>query len=324
MVFSKIIATGSYLPDNIVTNDDMAKIVETSDEWISTRTGIKERRFAREGELTSDLAFNAATKALKKANITANDLDMIIVATTTADNTFPSTAAKLHAMLQIKSPIATFDIQAVCSGFVYGLSVADSMIKNHMAQKVLLIGAETMSRILDFNDRSTCVLFGDGAGAVILEATENNPKEKNHSGILSTHLHSSGQYYDILKTQGGPSLGHGGKIYMDGPEVYKVAVNALSNVVKEALESNGLDKSDIDWLVPHQANKRIIMSMARKLNLSEDNVIITIDKHANTSAASIPIALDYAIESGKIKQGQMILMEAAGGGMTWGAALLRL
>lgn len=324
MVFSKIIGTGSYLPEKIVTNDDMAKLVDTSDEWISSRTGIKERRFAADDQLTSELAYNAAIKALVAAQITAEDIDMIIVATTTPDNIFPSTAAKLHSLLKIHGNIPTFDIQAVCSGFIYGLSVADSMIKNHLAQRILLVGAETMSRILDFNDRATCVLFGDGAGAVILEATDNNPKENGNPGILSTHLHSNGKYYDILKVQGGPSLGQTGKLYMDGPEVYKVAVNSLSAVVAEALKANDMEKADIDWLVPHQANKRIIMSMARKLNLGEDNVIITIDRHANTSAASIPLALDEAVQSGRIEQGQTILMEAAGGGMTWGAALVRL
>lgn len=324
MVFSKIIGTGSYLPEKIVTNDDMAKFVDTSDEWISSRTGIKERRFAADGQLTSELAYNAAIKALKSAQVDAEDIDMIIVATTTPDNTFPSTAAKLHLLLKINGNIPTFDIQAVCSGFVYGLSVADSMIKNHLAKRILLVGAETMSRILDFNDRATCVLFGDGAGAVVLEATNNNPKENNNPGILSTHLHSNGKHYDILKVQGGPSLGQEGKLYMDGPEVYKVAVNSLSAVVSEALKANDMEKADIDWLVPHQANKRIIMSMARKLNLGEDNVIITIDKHANTSAASIPLALDEAVQSGRIEPGQTILMEAAGGGMTWAAALVRL
>lgn len=324
MVFSKIIGTGSYLPEKIVTNDDMAKFVDTSDEWISSRTGIKERRFAADGQLTSELAYNAAIKALKSAQVDAEDIDMIIVATTTPDNTFPSTAAKLHLLLKINGNIPTFDIQAVCSGFVYGLSVADSMIKNHLAKRILLVGAETMSRILDFNDRATCVLFGDGAGAVVLEATNNNPKKNNNPGILSTHLHSNGKHYDILKVQGGPSLGQEGKLYMDGPEVYKVAVNSLSAVVSEALKANDMEKADIDWLVPHQANKRIIMSMARKLNLGEDNVIITIDKHANTSAASIPLALDEAVQSGRIEPGQTILMEAAGGGMTWAAALVRL
>ncbi|MFV0322224.1 MAG: beta-ketoacyl-ACP synthase III [Alphaproteobacteria bacterium] len=324
MVFSKIIGTGSYLPEKIVTNDDMAKFVDTSDEWISSRTGIKERRFAADGQLTSELAYNAAIKALKSAQVDAEDIDMIIVATTTPDNTFPSTAAKLHLLLKINENIPTFDIQAVCSGFVYGLSVADSMIKNHLAKRILLVGAETMSRILDFNDRATCVLFGDGAGAVVLEATNNNPKKNNNPGILSTHLHSNGKHYDILKVQGGPSLGQEGKLYMDGPEVYKVAVNSLSAVVSEALKANDMEKADIDWLVPHQANKRIIMSMARKLNLGEDNVIITIDKHANTSAASIPLALDEAVQSGRIEPGQTILMEAAGGGMTWAAALVRL
>lgn len=324
MIFSKIIGTGSYLPEKIVTNDDMAKFVDTSDEWISSRTGIKERRFAADGQLTSELAYHAASKALDAAQISAEDIDMIIVATTTPDNTFPSTAAKLHSLLKINANIPTFDLQAVCSGFVYGLSVADSMIKNNMAKRILLVGAETMSRILDFNDRATCVLFGDGAGAVILEATNENPKENNNPGILSTHLHSNGKYYDILKVQGGPSLAQEGKLYMDGPEVYKVAVNSLSAVVSEALKVNDMDKTDINWLVPHQANKRIIMSMARKLNLGEENVIITIDKHANTSAASIPLALDEAVQSGRIEPGQTILMEAAGGGMTWGAALVRL
>lgn len=319
MRFSKILSTGSYLPENIVTNHDMTKFVDTSDEWISSRTGIKERRFASDDQKTSDLAYEAAIKALKNANLNANDIDMIIVATTTPDNIFPSVATKLQSLLNIEKNIPAFDIQAVCSGFVYGLSIADSMIKNHLASRILLVGAETLSRIIDFNDRTTCVLFGDGAGAVILEATDEDPK-KQGAGILSTHLHSQGKYYDILKVEANPKAA----IHMDGPEVYKVAVTALSRVVSEALAHNNMDKSDIDWLVPHQANKRIIDSMAKKLNLSSENVVITIDKHANTSAASIPLALDQAIQSNRIKKGQTILLEAAGGGMTWGAALIRL
>ncbi len=319
MRFSKIISTGSYLPENIVTNDDLAKFVDTSDEWISSRTGIKQRHFANEGQKTSDLAYQAATRALEKAGLKAEELDMIIVATTTPDNIFPSVAAKLQSLLHIEKNIPAFDIQAVCSGFVYGLSVADSMIKSGSASRILLVGAETLSSIIDFKDRTTCVLFGDGAGAVILEATTENPKQKA-AGILSTHLHSQGKYYDILKVEGELKAA----IHMDGPEVYKVAVTSLSSVVSEALAHNNMDKSDIDWLVPHQANKRIIDSMAKKLNLSSENVVVTIDKHANTSAASIPLALDQAIQSGRIKKGHMILLEAAGGGMTWGAALIRL
>ncbi len=325
MRFSKIVATGSYLPEKIVTNDDMAKFVDTSDEWISTRTGIKERRFAEENQQTSDLAYQAALKALKGAGLKAEDLDMIIVATTTPDNIFPSVATKLQSLLNIQKNIPAFDLQAVCSGFVYGLSVADSMIKNHLASRILLVGAETMSRILDFNDRSTCVLFGDGAGAIILEASHEDPK-KGASGIMSTHLHSQGKYYDILKVEGGYLQDNSKKaaIHMNGSEVYKVAVNALSQVVSEALAENNMEKSDIDWLVPHQANKRIIDAMAKKLNLSPENVVITIDRHANTSAASIPLALDEAVQSGYIQKGQTILLEAAGGGMTWGATLVRL
>ncbi len=325
MRFSKIIATGSYLPEKVVTNSDMAQFVDTSDEWISTRTGIKERRFAEDNQKTSDLAYEAAIKTLENAKLIAEDLDMIIVATTTADNIFPSVAAKLQALLGIQNNIPAFDLQAVCSGFIYGLSVADSMIKNHLASRILLVGAETMSRLLDFKDRSTCVLFGDGAAAVILEATHKDPK-KEASGIISTHIHSQGKYYDILKAESRPLQKNNKQaaIQMNGAEVYKVAVNALSQVVSEALTANNMKKSDIDWLVPHQANKRIIDSMAKKLNLSSENVIITIDKHANTSAASIPLALDEAIQSGRIQKGQTILLEAAGGGMTWGAALIRL
>ncbi len=321
MRFSKIVATGGYLPENIVTNDDMAKIIDTSDEWISTRTGIKERRFAHEDQKTSDLAYQASIDALNTANLKADDLDMIIVATTTPDNIFPSVASKLQSLLKIEQNIPCFDIQAVCSGFIYGLSVADSMIKTGLASRILLVGAETISRILDFKDRTTCVLFGDGAGAIILEASHENPKEKKASGILSTHIHAQGKHYDILKVQ--DNADNLAAIHMNGAEVYKIAVSALSHVASEALAANDMSKSDIDWLVPHQANKRIIDSMAKKLNLSSDNVVVTIDKHANTSAASIPLALNDAVKSNRIQKGQTILLEAVGGGMTWGAALIR-
>ncbi len=321
MRFSKIVATGGYLPENVVTNDDMAKIIDTSDEWISTRTGIKERRFAHEDQKTSDLAYQASIDALDTANLKADDLDMIIVATTTPDNIFPSVASKLQSLLKIEQNIPCFDIQAVCSGFIYGLSVADSMIKTGLASRILLVGAETISRILDFKDRTTCVLFGDGAGAIILEASHESPRDKKTSGVISTHIHAQGKHYDILKVQ--DNAEKLAAIHMNGAEVYKIAVSALSHVASEALAANDMSKSDIDWLVPHQANKRIIDSMAKKLNLSSDNVVVTIDKHANTSAASIPLALNDAVKSNRIQKGQMILLEAVGGGMTWGAALIR-
>ncbi len=321
--FSKIIATGCYLPSNVVTNNDIAAYMDTSDEWIYSRTGIKERRFAQKGELTSDLATNAANDALKKANLKASDIDLIIVATTTPDLTFPSTATIVQRKLQASNAFA-FDIQAVCSGFIYGLDVADSYIRTGKAKRVLLIGAETFSNLLNMEDRTTYVLFGDGAGAVILEATEENPNDGG-SGIIDIILKSNGDYGNILKTsdRNGEKKDLG-VIEMQGQDVYKFAVTNLANIVIEILNKNNIDYSSVDWLIPHQANKRIIASVAQKLKMDMDKVILTIQKHANTSAASIPLALNEAIEDGRVKKGDFLLLEALGGGITWGASIVRL
>ena len=318
---SRIIGTGSHLPDKILTNDELSKKVDTSDEWIVERTGIRERRIVHKGETTSSLAFQAAENAMEAAGKTAADLDLIIVATTTPDNTFPSTATKVQAMLGMDHG-AAFDVQAVCSGFIYALSVGDNFIRAGQAKTVLVIGAEVFSRILDWEDRTTCVLFGDGAGAVVLEAQEVKGDEK--VGILSTHLHSDGKLRDLLYCDGGPgSTATVGHVRMLGREVFRHAVTNLAAVVDEALEANGYSKADIDWLVPHQANKRILDGTAKKLGLSADRVVITVDRHANTSAASVPLALDEAVRDGRIKEGQLVLMEAMGGGLTWGSALVR-
>ena len=327
MIRSEILGCGSYLPERCVTNDELSKTVDTSDEWIRSRSGIAQRHFAAEGEYTSDLAFAAATRALEHAGVDVSELDLIICATTTPDNTFPSTAAKVQHKLGMTKG-AAFDVQAVCSGFVYGLAVADNFIKCGQAKTVLLIGAETFSRILDWTDRSTCVLFGDGAGAIVLRAMEEQPENgaghNSGRGVLSTHIHSDGSNYDILYVDGGPSttqtVGH---LRMNGREVFRHAVTNLASIVDEALDANGLERSDLDWLVPHQANKRIIDSTARKLGINADNVVLTVEKHANTSAASIPLALDSAVKDGRIKRGDLILLEAMGGGLTWGAGLVR-
>ncbi len=328
---SEILGCGSYLPERCVTNDELAKTVDTSDEWIRSRSGIGQRYIAAEGEYTSDLALNAAKRALEHAEIDATEIDLVICATTTPDNTFPSTAAKVQHRLGMTNG-AAFDVQAVCSGFVYGLAVADNFIKCGQAKTALLIGAETFSRILDWNDRSTCVLFGDGAGAVVMrgrdqEDSTSGGNGKGHNsgrGVLSTHIHSDGSNYDILYVDGGPSttqtVGH---VRMNGREVFRHAVTNLASIVDEALEANGLERSDIDWLVPHQANKRIIDSTAKKLGMSEDRVVLTVEKHANTSAASIPLALDTAVKDGRIQRGDLVLLEAMGGGLTWGAGLVR-
>jgi len=318
---SRIIGTGSHLPDQIMTNAQLAEKVDTTDEWIVERTGIRERRVAREGESTSALAFQAAENALEAAELTGQDLDLVIVATTTPDNTFPSTATKVQAMLGMDHG-AAFDVQAVCSGFVFALSTADNFIRAGQAKNVLVIGAEVMTRILDWNDRATCVLFGDGAGAVVLQAQEIN--EGDQIGILSTHLHSDGKLRDLLYVDGGPGTnGNVGHLRMLGREVFRHAVTNLAAVVGEALEANGLSQDDIDWLVPHQANKRILDGTARKLGLDAEQVVVTVDRHANTSAASVPLALDEAVRDGRIQPGQLVLMEAMGGGLTWGAALVR-
>jgi len=332
MVKRSIIAgTGSYLPERVVTNEELAKAIDTSDEWITARTGIRQRHIAGEGEMTSDLALRAARRALEGSGVTAEEIDLLILATTTPDNTFPATATKVQNQLGMANG-AAFDIQAVCSGFVYALSVADNFVKAGQAETVAVIGAETFTRILDWNDRGTCVLFGDGAGAVILRATEQDDAasaaaEQGHNrgrGILSTHLHSDGATNDLLYVDGGPSstqtVGH---VRMVGREVFRHAVTNLAEIVDEALEANGLAPDDIDWLVPHQANKRILDGTARKLGLSEEKMVVTVDRHANTSAASIPLALDEAVRDGRIQSGDLVLMEAMGGGLAWGAALVR-
>ncbi|MEE3625075.1 beta-ketoacyl-ACP synthase III [Nitrospirillum sp. BR 11752] len=319
---SVIVGCGSYLPARVLTNDDLAKMVDTSDEWITQRTGIRSRHIAAEGEKTSDLALAAAKAALAHGNVPVDDLDLIVLATATPDQTFPATAAKVQAALGMTRG-AAFDVQAVCSGFIYALSVADNFIRAGQARTVLVIGAETFSRILDWNDRGTCVLFGDGAGAVVLRAQEGEGTARDR-GILSTHLHSDGRHHDLLYVDGGPSstqtVGH---VRMAGQEVFKHAVANLAEVVGEALDANGLAPEDLDWLVPHQANRRIIENTARKLKMDANQVVLTVDHHGNTSAASIPLALCEAVTDGRIKRGELVLLEAMGGGFTWGAALVR-
>jgi 3-oxoacyl-[acyl-carrier-protein] synthase-3 len=323
MFRSVVTGCGSYLPANIVTNDDLSRRIDTSDEWITQRTGIRARHVAAEGELTSDLALAAANKALQMAGITGADLDVIVLATTTPDQTFPATAATVQARLGMRQGMA-FDVQAVCSGFVYALAIADNFLRLGQAKRALVIGAETFTRILDWEDRTTCVLFGDGAGAVILEAREETGQGVLGQGILSTHLHSDGQHRELLYVDGGPSsTGTVGKVRMNGKEVFRHAVTRLAEVVDEALTANGLTQADIDWLVPHQANQRIIDSTARKLSLPPEKVVLTVSKHGNTSAASIPLALCEAVEDGRIQRGDLLLLEAMGGGLTWGAALVR-
>lgn len=315
---SKISATGSYLPKKILTNLELAKTVETSDEWIMDRTGIKQRHIAAEGEVTSDLASNAALKALEQAGIKAEEIELIILATTTPDLTFPATATTVQAKIGAKNAFA-FDIQAVCSGFVFAIATADNFIKSGQVKNALVIGADTLSRIVDWSDRNTCVLFGDGAGAVLLQATT----EENR-GIISSDLHSDGTLNDILKTSGGPASNQQtGFIEMSGKEVFKHAVEKMSKSVLSVLNKAGLSVKDIDLLVPHQANARILNAVATRLELSEEQVIITVQNHANTSAASIPLALDYANSIGKIKEGDLVVLEALGGGLTWGSIALR-
>lgn len=323
MIRSVIVGTGSYLPDRIVTNKDLESIVETTDEWIVQRSGIRERRLAADDQPTSDLAIRAAKRALEASGLQPSDIDAVIVATTTPDQTFPSVAVKVQVGLGMNAGGMAFDVQAVCTGFVYALSVADNFVRLGQVKRILVIGAEKMSSILNWSDRTTCVLFGDGAGAVILEASEE-AGSKDDQGILSTHLHANGLLNDILYTDGGPSTtGQAGKIVMQGKEVFKNAVNLMAEVVEETLTFNGITSADIDWLVPHQANIRIIQSTADKLNMDISKVVLTVEKHGNTSAASIPLALDEAVRDGRIKKGQLLLMEALGGGLTWGAALVR-
>ncbi len=320
---SIIAATGSYLPEKILTNKDLEAKVDTTDEWIFQRSGIKERRIAAEDETTGDMAIAAAKRALAAAGLTGSDIDGIIVATTTPDRTFPAVAVKVQAALDIPVGLA-FDIQAVCTGFVYAMSVANNFIALGQAKRILVIGAEKMSSILNWEDRTTCVLFGDGAGAVILEAEEGGAGDITDRGIHSTHLYANGKLRDLLYTDGGTAMtGTSGQIVMEGREVFKYAVKYMADVVEEALAENNITADDVDWLVPHQANIRIIEATAKKLGLSMDKVIVTVEKHGNTSAASIPLALDDAVQSGKIKRGDLLLIEGMGGGLTWGSALVR-
>ncbi|MCF6336706.1 MAG: ketoacyl-ACP synthase III [Gammaproteobacteria bacterium] len=320
-IYSRIEGTGGYLPEKVLSNHDLEEMVETSDQWITDRTGIKKRHIAAEGETTCDLAEHAARQAIDAAGVVPADIDLIIVATTTPDRVFPSTACLLQQRLGIRG-CAAFDIQAVCTGFVYALGVADKFIASGSHRRALVVGAETMSRIIDWTDRGTCVLFGDGAGAVVLGASDE-------AGILSTHLHADGQYKDLLSTTGGVSEGYGdqedGVVYitMQGNEVFKIAVNTLGRIVDETLAANNMEKSDINWLVPHQANIRIINATAKKLKMNMDHVVVTVQEHGNTSSASVPLALNEAVRDGRIQRGETVLLEAFGGGFTWGSALLR-
>ena len=322
VIRSRIIGCGAYLPETVLTNSELAKRVDTSDEWIVERTGIRRRHVVREGELTSDLAMKAAERALADAQVGADELDLIVVATTTPDETFPATATRVQARLGMTRG-AAFDVQAVCSGFIFGLSVADNFIKVGQAKTVLLIGAESMSRLLDWNDRTTCVLFGDGAGAVVLRAAEGAGTTADE-GVLNTHLFSDGRLHDLLYVDGGPSSTRTtGHLRMQGKEVFKHAVTNIAAAIQASARAEGLAISDIDWFVPHQANQRILDGTARKLGIPVEKVISTVADHGNTSAASVPLALATAVADGRIKKGDLVLLEAMGGGFTWGAALVR-
>lgn len=317
---SRVLGTGSALPRRVVTNAELAERVDTSDEWIVARTGIRQRHIAGDDETTATLATAAARAALADAGIDASTIGLIVLATATPDNTFPATATKVQAALGCNGGIA-FDVAAVCSGFLYALATADSLLTTGMAKRALVIGAETFSRILDWEDRTTCVLFGDGAGAVVLEA----PGADTDTGILGTRLHADGDQHDLLYVDGGPSstqtVGH---VRMRGPEVFRHAVVNLADVLKEVLEDTGTSTGEIDWVVPHQANARILDATARKLGIAPEKVIVTVDRHANTSAASVPLALDVARKDGRIKPGDLVMLEAMGGGFTWGASLIRM
>jgi 3-oxoacyl-[acyl-carrier-protein] synthase-3 len=319
---SVFVGCGSYLPERVIDNNEMSKIVDTSDDWIVERTGIRRRHVAAEGENTSDLAYNAACEALKTAGMAASEIDLIVLATATPDETFPATATTVQARLGVYG-FPAFDVQAVCTGFIYALAVADNFIKAGQARNVLVIGAETFSRILDWEDRGTCVLFGDGAGAVVLRA-EPTSGDRGQRGIMSTHLHADGRHHDMLYVDGGPSstmtTGH---LRMRGREVFRHAVTNLAAVVKEALDANDMSAEEIDWLVPHQANRRIIDHTAKKLGMPSERVVLTVEEHGNTSAASVPLALVEAVNDGRIKTGDVVLMEAMGGGFTWGSVLAR-
>ncbi len=317
MIYSRILGTGSYLPERVVTNLDLEKIVDTTDAWIQERTGIRQRHLVSEGESTVDLAEAAARRAIEAAGIVPTDLDLIVVATTTPDQFFPSTACLLQQRLDVHGCPA-FDVQAVCTGFVYALGVADKFIQTGTSKRALVVGAEAFSRIIDWTDRGTCVLFGDGAGAVVIEAAPE-------PGIISTHLHADGAYKDLLQVPGG--IGNGDRnasyVEMRGKEVFKMAVTTLGRIVDETLTANGMQKSDIDWVIPHQANMRILQATARKLDLPMERVVVTVAEHGNTSAASIPLALDQAVRDGRIRRGDTLFLEGFGGGFTWGSALLR-
>lgn len=322
LIYSRIAGTGSYLPEKIVTNADLEKIVETTDEWIASRTGIRERRRAADGETTGDLAFYAATHALEAAGAKASEIDLIVLGTTTPDLIFPSTACLLQHRLGANG-CAAFDVNAACSGFLYALGVADQFIRGGQSKKALVVGSETLSRMIDWSDRSTCVLFGDGAGAVVLEPS-------SEPGIITTKLHADGAYKHLLYNPVGVSAGfldsepnHGIRVMMTGNEVFKVAVKTLDRIVGETLEAANMHESDVDWLIPHQANLRIIEATAKRLKLSMDRVVVTVDRHGNTSSGSVPLALDEAVRSGRIQRGQNVLLEAFGGGFTWASALLK-
>jgi 3-oxoacyl-[acyl-carrier-protein] synthase-3 len=321
MKYSRITGTGSYLPEKILTNFDLEKIMDTTDEWIRDRTGISKRHIAAGDETSCDLAEIASTRAMEAAGRTPRQIDLIVLATTTPDRVFPSTACLLQQRLDIHGT-AAFDVQAVCTGFIYALGIADKFIKTGSAKCALVVGTETFSRIVDWNDRSTGILFGDGAGAVVLEASDE-------PGIMSTHLHADGSYEHLLNVPAGISTGYdkvqAGQAYvhMEGNEVFKMAVNTLGRIVDETLAANDMEKSDVDWLIPHQANIRIIQATARKLKMSMDHVVVTVDEHGNTSAASVPLALDTAVRDGRIKRGEILLLEAFGGGFTWGSALMK-
>ena len=321
-IFARIAGTGSYLPEQVLTNDDLAKRVDTSDEWIQARTGIRQRHVAAEGETTSDLAYHAAMRAMEAAGVSAGELDLIVLGTTTPDLIFPSSACLLQHKLGANGCPA-FDVNAACSGFIYALTIADKFIRSGAAKTALVVGSETLTRMLDWNDRGTCVLFGDGAGAVVLKAD-------HETGILSTHMHADGGKKELLWNPVGVSAGFrpdeenaGVRVLMTGNEVFKHAVKALDAVVEEALAFNGMDRTEIDWLVPHQANLRIIEATAKRLEMPMERVIVTVDRHGNTSSGSVPLALDEAVRGGKIQRGQLVLLEAFGGGFTWGSALLR-
>jgi 3-oxoacyl-[acyl-carrier-protein] synthase III len=319
---SVVLGCGSYLPGRVLTNAELSKMVDTTDEWIVQRTGIRERHVAAEGETTSDMAIAAARAALSAAGVEAQSIDLIVLATSTPDNTFPASAVSVQAGLGVTQG-AAFDLQAVCSGFVFGLATADGLLKTNTFKRALVIGSETFSRILDWQDRTTCVLFGDGAGAVVLDA-QMQPGTREDRGILTSHLRSDGRHKSKLYVDGGPSstqtVGH---LRMEGRAVFKHAVAMVSDVIEDAFKATGYTANDIDWFVPHQANKRIIDDTAKKLGLAPDKVILTVDRHGNTSAASIPLALAAGVADGRIKQGDLVMLEAMGGGFTWGSALLR-